>query len=532
MPHTTDASLLAGHALFGGDVASLLVLHLPPSSLVSWERVCHAALDASRASCAWARLYRAAHAGRGILHLGALPRAVAGPSALVIARQVACWPREIDARSLHSSSARHRCVHLRDAETEAHGQLCTVAFEGTAIGGDRCVRADQPFPPLGSAPFGLLATDGAAPWGPAGAARPTDSASLQPLLSCLAYYEVTIGQGRKPPAAARPVFYDEDGTQPDSCIAVGLCTGEFSLVGRQPGWDRRSFGYHGDDGAIFHGSGESSQRWGPSFGEGDTIGCGIAYGPALKCKSHYRDPTAGGADAAENTYTCVQQFGVFFTLNGEIVQGPDVDDEHRPARERMHLPVGPWRRNFAFVATSGGSTCDVGGFDDGDMSGTTFGRSGAAEDADDGIYDSEDDDAGVVDLDDLAEEDGDGEPVLPPQLMQDIEHAFVRIVQAAQHSAGAGAGAGTGASDGDDELTDIGNGTMVPAALLGEIQDDLGGAITASACAAAVAVLQGEAGVADGGSGDEEEELEESEEENGEGEGSEGEGSEGAGAAT
>jgi hypothetical protein len=61
------------------------------------------------------------------------------------------------------------------------------------------------------------------------------------------------------------------------CVAVGVTTNAFNLHSRMPGWDTVSYGYHGDDGGIFHGSGDMTRRFGPSFGEGDTVGCGIDY---------------------------------------------------------------------------------------------------------------------------------------------------------------------------------------------------------------------------------------------------------------
>jgi hypothetical protein len=44
-----------------------------------------------------------------------------------------------------------------------------------------------------------------------------------------------------------------------------------------PGWDQNSFGYHGDDGGIFHASGSMVQQYGPTYGVGDVVGCGIDY---------------------------------------------------------------------------------------------------------------------------------------------------------------------------------------------------------------------------------------------------------------
>lgn len=63
----------------------------------------------------------------------------------------------------------------------------------------------------------------------------------------------------------------------NECIAVGLGTSAFPLDSRLPGWTLHSYGFHGDDGAIFHGSGNKFQNFGPKFGLGDTIGCGIDY---------------------------------------------------------------------------------------------------------------------------------------------------------------------------------------------------------------------------------------------------------------
>jgi hypothetical protein len=53
------------------------------------------------------------------------------------------------------------------------------------------------------------------------------------------------------------------------CIAIGL--GEEDFPSSVPGWDDMSWGYHGDDGKIYHDS--HSQPYAEKFEVGDIIGC-------------------------------------------------------------------------------------------------------------------------------------------------------------------------------------------------------------------------------------------------------------------
>ena len=75
------------------------------------------------------------------------------------------------------------------------------------------------------------------------------------------------------------------------CIAIGVGSKDFPLIGRQPGWDAHSYGYHSDDGRLFHGSGTRSAAYGPRFGANDVIGCGV----------------------------CVHSRKIFYTLNGKFL---------------------------------------------------------------------------------------------------------------------------------------------------------------------------------------------------------------------
>lgn len=58
----------------------------------------------------------------------------------------------------------------------------------------------------------------------------------------------------------------------DGYMGIGLAAQEVNLQ-RLPGWDKQSYGYHGDDGHSFCSSG-TGMPYGPTFTTGDVIGCG------------------------------------------------------------------------------------------------------------------------------------------------------------------------------------------------------------------------------------------------------------------
>lgn len=117
----------------------------------------------------------------------------------------------------------------------------------------------------------------------------------------VSYFEVTIMERdeKKEPSLPRGRRHDwnpdanrmlQSSTGGD-CIAVGLSAKSFQVHTKMPGWDSVSFGYHGDDGGIFHNTGDKIRRFGPSYGPGDTVGCGIDY----------------------------ESRGIFFTINGRFL---------------------------------------------------------------------------------------------------------------------------------------------------------------------------------------------------------------------
>ena len=119
--------------------------------------------------------------------------------------------------------------------------------------------------PLPRAPFNSLrvfrANSGAPGCSPNRAAADPDEWQLQLVRGgCVAYFEVMIHA----PADAANVSAVHDDFERNDCIAIGLCTQSFPLCGRQPGWDSHSYGYHSDDGSLFHGAGiTTANAYGP-----------------------------------------------------------------------------------------------------------------------------------------------------------------------------------------------------------------------------------------------------------------------------
>lgn len=110
-------------------------------------------------------------------------------------------------------------------------------------------------------------------------------------------------------------------------IAIGFAPGNFKL-GRQPGWEAGSYGYHGDDGKKFGGSSTGrGNNYGPLFSYGDIVGAAMDLN---KCQIFF---TKNG-EKLKTAFENVQAAGMFPTVG-----------LHSP-EEKIEVNFG--RRPFAF----------------------------------------------------------------------------------------------------------------------------------------------------------------------------------------
>ncbi|RLN89102.1 hypothetical protein BBJ28_00006558 [Nothophytophthora sp. Chile5] len=203
-----------------------------------------------------------------------------------------------------------RIQSLHDAGTRP-SHVVNFAFNGEDLGDDRSVRANAPFPAM----FHLSVFK-----------RRSLGYVRKPQfhigLVASGYFEIQIVQ-RDAPTRVRPAQVataetqrDEDDQQEqeqqaeeEELTSLGLVPASFPLVGRQPGWNQRSYGYHGDDGRVYRQT-TRGRHFGPRFGTKDTVGCGVR-----------RD-----MQTAESR--------VFFTSNGEILT--------REGESEIECPHASW----------------------------------------------------------------------------------------------------------------------------------------------------------------------------------------------
>lgn len=94
-------------------------------------------------------------------------------------------------------------------------------------------------------------------------------------------YDVGAIQGNGPARHPRRRYYYFEITIKDcgldGRIGIGFTDEDFKNY-RQPGWESNSYGYHGDDGALFHDGGfRVESNFGPTFSTNDIVGAGIDH---------------------------------------------------------------------------------------------------------------------------------------------------------------------------------------------------------------------------------------------------------------
>ncbi|CAI5711644.1 unnamed protein product [Hyaloperonospora brassicae] len=198
-------------------------------------------------------------------------------------------------RTVGYIDAYHRIIALPPRDwTQPH--TVDFALDGQMLGNDRCVRANMPFltTPYVAVYKRFVTEEDKAQ----GHTRPV----YQIGIVTGGYFELSVRERQHRHARVSSLFGHEPMT------SIGLVDAKFPLVGKQPGWTRRSHGYHGDDGRYYHGTAFQGQPFGPRFKAGRTIGCGI-----------HTSPTTGTSS-------------IFFSNNGELIStehGAYLEGEHR-----------------------------------------------------------------------------------------------------------------------------------------------------------------------------------------------------------
>ncbi|PAA57994.1 hypothetical protein BOX15_Mlig018214g3 [Macrostomum lignano] len=104
----------------------------------------------------------------------------------------------------------------------------------------------------------------------------------------------------------------------DGYIGIGLNRGAAFKSDRHPGWEKDSYGYHGDDGNAFM-SNTMGVEFGPKFGTGDIVGCGINF--AERCIFF----TLNGLFLGSGPFTDIAPSANFYPVVGLQSQGETVE---------------------------------------------------------------------------------------------------------------------------------------------------------------------------------------------------------------
>ncbi|XP_017785174.1 PREDICTED: ran-binding protein 9 isoform X2 [Nicrophorus vespilloides] len=124
-------------------------------------------------------------------------------------------------------------------------------------------------------------------------------------------------------------------------MGIGLSAHGVNM-NRLPGWDKQSYGYHGDDGHSFCSSG-TGQPYGPTFTTGDIIGCGVNLidNTCFYTKNGHHLGTAF-TDLPPNLYPTVGLQTPGEVVDANFGQEPfvfDIEDMMRELRSRTRLSI-------------------------------------------------------------------------------------------------------------------------------------------------------------------------------------------------
>ena len=195
-------------------------------------------------------------------------------------------PSKVDEQRLMEWSGHSEIIEIKKDETTE--DLIRVCYKGQVGSEDLySVRSDHPMPQptllKNNASrrnkiinFRIRDSTKNAEWNPFAAPYLEKDCSIQAMPRLVSYFEISILPAPIKEELRPSSTVDTLGPKTEDCIAIGLATKLFDGKAMLPGWNHHSFGYHSDNGGLYHGSGRLRKRFRP-FGPGDAVGCGVDY---------------------------------------------------------------------------------------------------------------------------------------------------------------------------------------------------------------------------------------------------------------
>lgn len=135
----------------------------------------------------------------------------------------------------------------------------------------------------------------------------------------------------------------------DGYMGIGLSKSDV-MLSRLPGWDKNSYGYHGDDGHSFCCSG-TGQNYGPTFSTDDVIGCclNLIENTCFYTKNGYNLGIAFRDLPVSLKFYRFKQSKVLFCADFRVIYTQRLVCRHRASRSRRIL--GSIRSSLTFIIT-------------------------------------------------------------------------------------------------------------------------------------------------------------------------------------